>query len=329
MQPRRTGSTAALGVLALSWLSLLPACSGTTGQDDSFSPAALDTADSMEGAPAAASDQASVDALNEATAALKEATQALDEATAKANAAVAAANAADGSATEEMAAATPSTNDEMPAVDPGSADPASDPTAPPEDPAAVDPSSQDPSPADEQMANGPTPPDPAQMPAPDPATEPPPDMPSAEMPVVLPDPLLAEALCTTDSYWRGGENDRMRPGEACVSCHAQEREGPAYTIAGTVYATGHEPDDCNGVSGGGPEDVSVLITDANGREIALSPNAAGNFTLRDQIALPYTAKVISAAGERIMVGPQTVGDCNACHTAEGLGGAPGRITLPF
>jgi mono/diheme cytochrome c family protein len=43
---------------------------------------------------------------------------------------------------------------------------------------------------------------------------------------------------------------------------------------------------------------------------------------------PFTAKVVVGGKERVMVGPQTLGDCNACHTQNGLQGAPGRIIVP-
>ncbi len=40
----------------------------------------------------------------------------------------------------------------------------------------------------------------------------------------------------------------MRTGGARVSCHAHEREGPNYIIAGSDHATGGEPNDHTGVS---------------------------------------------------------------------------------
>jgi hypothetical protein len=161
------------------------------------------------------------------------------------------------------------------------------------------------------------PPDtPAAMPAPEPSPQPEPAL----------DPLFADATCTSDRYYRGGENDRMRPGGACVDCHRQEREGPIFSIAGTLYDTGHEPNDCNGVTAA--SGAMIVIVDANGQELVLEVNEAGNFTSRQQIATPYTASVVTADGERKMLSPQTDGDCNGCHTAEGATGAPGRITMP-
>ncbi len=316
MQRRRTDSVF-LSVLSLASGIVLPACAGHTGDEDTFDSSAESAPIDPKSTQSAENEQATIDALNDATAALHEAAQALDEATARANAATA--NGANTAGSDETA------SDDSTTAPQGTQDVSSDPQTGtgPETPVSLP---QDTAPTDEQA--------PA-LPVPDttesdlPGSPPMPDPPAEPEPPKAPDPLLAEALCTTDSYWRGGENAQMRPGEACVSCHTQEREGPRYAIAGTVYATGHEPDSCNGVSGAGPDAVTVIIIDADGREVALTPNSAGNFTLKEQIALPYTARVVSALGERLMIGPQTVGDCNACHTPEGLSGAPGRITVPF
>jgi hypothetical protein len=99
--------------------------------------------------------------------------------------------------------------------------------------------------------------------------------------------------------------------------------GPKYAIAGTAYPSAHEPNDCNGVSGG-----QIVITDANGQTITLATNSVGNFFYQGTIALPYHAKVVQNGAERVMASTATSGDCNSCHTPDGTGGAPGRIMLP-
>jgi hypothetical protein len=116
----------------------------------------------------------------------------------------------------------------------------------------------------------------------------------------------------------------MRPGEACISCHSSSG-GPRFAVAGTVYPTGHEPDDCNGA---GNASAVVVITDANGQAHELSVNQAGNFTLSGTLALPYTAKVVVGGASRAMGASQSTGDCNSCHTQSGSNGAPGRIVVP-
>jgi hypothetical protein len=132
-------------------------------------------------------------------------------------------------------------------------------------------------------------------------------------------------VCTSKTTWNGGNegSSRMRPGGACITCHTM-RGGPAYNVAGTVYPTAHEPNDCNGVNGG----VTVVVTDANGVVTNLTVNTVGNFSSRAKIAAPFHVKVTSGAKERVMAGALTAGDCNSCHTLAGVNGAPGRIMAP-
>jgi hypothetical protein len=138
-------------------------------------------------------------------------------------------------------------------------------------------------------------------------------------------PYATPEVCTSNQRWTKGndESQLMRPGGACITCHAQ-RGGPAFTIGGTVYPSAHEPNDCNGVSGG----VTVVVTDSVGRVLNLNINAAGNFHSEQAIAPPFHVKVKSANRERAMSGSLTAGDCNSCHTATGVNGAPGRIMGP-
>ena len=124
----------------------------------------------------------------------------------------------------------------------------------------------------------------------------------------------------------------MMPGSACRSCDAVggKASGKSWDISGTVYATAHEPDDCNGSSASG---VTVVITDKNGGVTTLPVNSVGNFWHNDLLgfaAIPklYTAKVVSGGKTREMIGAQTDGDCNKCHTESGTSLAPGRIMFP-
>ncbi len=74
--------------------------------------------------------------------------------------------------------------------------------------------------------------------------------------------------------------------------------------------------------------ATVVITDANKMSYTLTPDRVGSFSSNASLALPYQAKVVKAGNERIMMTPQTVGDCNSCHTPAGANMAPGRILLP-
>jgi mono/diheme cytochrome c family protein len=136
-----------------------------------------------------------------------------------------------------------------------------------------------------------------------------------------------ETVCTSNSRWtRGDEESKdMHPGVACIDCHTRKHEGPRFSIAGTVYPTAHEPDDCNGVKGG----VQVVVTDADGADHAVTVRGSGNFYLESSIKKPYTAKVVAPGRpDRVMKAKQNDGDCNKCHTERGASSAPGRIMAP-
>jgi hypothetical protein len=142
------------------------------------------------------------------------------------------------------------------------------------------------------------------------------------------DPFVAAPVCTSKTLWTLGTRGSasMQPGVACINCHSSGGEGPRFAIAGTVYPTAHEPDQCNGASG--VTGVAIVITGADGKTVTLTPNPAGNFSSTATVATPYQAKVTYMGRERLMVAAQTSGDCNSCHTQSGANAAPGRILLP-
>jgi mono/diheme cytochrome c family protein len=170
----------------------------------------------------------------------------------------------------------------------------------------------------------------------------------------LPDTPLDPALdamptCTSNDTWPapqtaslGKSREQMFPGVPCIDCHdnptayGQYEYGPLFDLAGTVFPSAHEPDDCSGVNGAALTDVAIHIEDSAGGVWDLHPNQAGNFFMRfSGIVPPYAAKVISANGVRAMSLHPTIGDCNLCHTQNGSSGpdpngpvAPGRITVP-
>jgi len=144
------------------------------------------------------------------------------------------------------------------------------------------------------------------------------------------DPLNAPPTCTSKTNWTQGTNgsSSMEPGQACIKCHSSNSDAPKYVIAGTLYPTGHEPDNCNGVNGT-TAGAKVVVTGNNGTSVSLTPNSAGNFYSSTTLPPPYKAKVVNSTGvERVMSGTAANGDCNSCHTQNGASSAPGRITLP-
>ena len=141
-------------------------------------------------------------------------------------------------------------------------------------------------------------------------------------------PFETPPQCTTDTHWKFGDqgSDLMYPGATCNECHSSHIDTPRFTIAGTVYATGHEPDNCDGAAG-----AVVEIVDAKGTMLSLESNAAGNFMhsiVDETVVFPISARVILNNEVRAMTGRVADGDCNGCHTQFGSSGAPGRIVLP-
>jgi len=142
----------------------------------------------------------------------------------------------------------------------------------------------------------------------------------------------AVAVCSSNVFWKDLDkgSEFMRPGGKCNDCHSLNIKAPALAVAGTVYPTAHEPDECNGVVGvldakGIPE-TSVIITDRTGRTLPAIPvNSVGNFQRTEAVIAPFNVKVVSKGKENKMVMQAPHGDCNACHTQSGAEGAPGRI----
>jgi hypothetical protein len=142
-------------------------------------------------------------------------------------------------------------------------------------------------------------------------------------------PYDTALTCTSGKTWtrNNAGSALMTPGRACGPCHAM-LDGPRYMIAGTVYPTAHEPDDCNGVGATPQNGLRVVVTDANEKTISITPNSAGNFFSLPRLASPFHAKVVSGSKTRECPLALTSGDCNACHTEQGANGAPGRIVAP-
>ncbi|HEY8078378.1 MAG TPA: hypothetical protein VIF62_29820 [Labilithrix sp.] len=133
--------------------------------------------------------------------------------------------------------------------------------------------------------------------------------------------------CTSATYWdtTGAASELMHPGATCIACHSANA-APAYTLAGTVYPTMHEPDDCNGVDGT-LNGMTILVIDATGATHTIPVDASGNFKRVTSIPMPYRASVVSGSNVREMKSAQFDGDCNGCHSALG-NRSPGRIMAP-
>jgi hypothetical protein len=144
------------------------------------------------------------------------------------------------------------------------------------------------------------------------------------------------AICSSNVYWKDLDkgSELMRPGGKCNNCHDKTPTAPNFTVAGTVYPTSHEPDECNGVGStmldGGKPEVAIVITDREGRTLPPIPvNSVGNFKYEVEVLKPFNVKVVRANGkENKMMMQAPHGDCNLCHTQTGAEGAPGRVVAP-
>jgi hypothetical protein len=153
-------------------------------------------------------------------------------------------------------------------------------------------------------------------------------------------PAPPGATCASGLVYEGNrESPQMNPGFACKSCHAGQNfngqtpgglSSPKNVrfFMGTAYASSHEVDGCK--SNAVPADAVVDILDSNDTVQERMPvNAAGNFHSSKSTAgfpLPYRARIVANGKTVAMATPQMEGDCNTCHTATGMNGAPGRIT---
>lgn len=133
------------------------------------------------------------------------------------------------------------------------------------------------------------------------------------------------SVCESGRRWIGDDegHPEMNPGKPCVACHNQASDAPKFSIAGTFYASQSQSDGCFGAAG-----AEIVITDANGSELRLTSNNAGNFYSSAAIALPYSAKVIHDGKELVMQAQQQSGDCNSCHLAGGTRISPFPIAVP-
>ncbi len=148
------------------------------------------------------------------------------------------------------------------------------------------------------------------------------------------DPFAGPSVCTSAKHWTQGDHEspNMHPGGTCITCHKEKepfKSSIQFTVAGTVFPTGHEPTDCNGINATTTTGVEIEITGADGAVTTIPVSLpSGNFYKKFSLKMPYKALVRYDGKERAMTVEQTSGDCNSCHTEKGAEGAPGRIVLP-
>ena len=116
----------------------------------------------------------------------------------------------------------------------------------------------------------------------------------------------------------------MKPGDNCRACHGASSsaypEAPPWSVAGTVFEAPQ--------SDVGAEGVTVVVRQADGKELETVTNAAGNFYFAQPIAPPYSVSLVRGSASITMSVPPPAGGCNACHARSPLAGAPGRLFVP-
>jgi hypothetical protein len=139
--------------------------------------------------------------------------------------------------------------------------------------------------------------------------------------------------------WSGSPT--MNPGLDCLSCHCQGSPTcygsyKPWSIAGTVFSSPDAQEDA------GQPNVEILITDANGGQLTLISNSAGNFYTQEPLAFPLKSLMLQNKTHRMQMNVSTasppgipnlgsqsningISDCNSCHTLPSDYNAPGRL----
>jgi hypothetical protein len=119
----------------------------------------------------------------------------------------------------------------------------------------------------------------------------------------------------------------MTPGEDCNGCHRKGGNARAFTVSGTVFSHADVYAPSNAVDSTGVAGVEVRVTDADGKQLSLQTNAAGNFYTAEPVRLPLITEIQRGAAIRHMSSSVTSGGCSSCHTEPPSGGAPGRVFI--
>ncbi len=128
--------------------------------------------------------------------------------------------------------------------------------------------------------------------------------------------LLALALVVSGCV--PSESAQMDPGKDCMACHSEGGTAPAWTAAGTVYATPDAP------AGEGLRHVWVELTDAKGKTVTRETNPAGNFYTSEPLVFPIEVAVRQGNSRIYMPGGSMSGACNSCHQPASTS-EPGRV----
>ena len=142
--------------------------------------------------------------------------------------------------------------------------------------------------------------------------------------------------CSSGVRWNNNmpPTDRMNPGMPCwgaAGCHTSSST-TKLTAAGTIYPLNglHDENNCNGLDSTMTGAAIAILDVDTGAELGtrLVMNPAGNFWTTRSLPPRYKVKLVSSGREIAMDAPVSDGNCNYCHSAEGIMMAKGRIIPP-
>jgi mono/diheme cytochrome c family protein len=147
------------------------------------------------------------------------------------------------------------------------------------------------------------------------------------------EPEAASGACQSGVRWTGNDPSAVHfPGRPCMGsgCHSATSRTPM-TIGGTLYSEKglNDDDNCNGLNSMMvPAGVAILDGPMGGEVAAigrLQTNSAGNFWANKALPQSFHVKVVAQSRDAFKKMPVTDGNCNSCHTKDGVAGAKGRI----
>jgi len=139
---------------------------------------------------------------------------------------------------------------------------------------------------------------------------------------------------SSESSESGDSSITHYEGQTCLTCHggsASGAEGKYFRSGVTVYNSLNSSVFVDGYIVKLLMDNGATISYAAGRGVGNANSGLYNTTLDGYSANKYTAQLVNSSGTVV----NTSGayshdsarlDCNSCHTATGLNGAPGRVT---
>jgi hypothetical protein len=144
---------------------------------------------------------------------------------------------------------------------------------------------------------------------------------------------MVSGPCASGVHWNNAmpPTALMNPGVPCwgaAGCHTPGSK-TILTAAGTIYPFNaqHDENNCYGLDSTVALGAIAFMDVDTGAELFARPvtNPSGNFSTSKPLPPSYKVKLVSQNREIAMIAPVTDGNCNYCHSAEGISMAKGRM----